>query len=468
MRETLAMTKTSFWTEDKQKLLFVLTAGIFFFYWAVIQPFNVSPDELMRYQVCQYIYEYHGLPQGGDPAIRDAVWGYSYAFFPFLASMVGAVFMWITSLFSTEPMVLVMAARMVSVLCGMGTAWFCLGIGEQIWRERQYKWMFTIFVTLLPQVSYLFSYINNDSLAILSTAIIIDGWLKGLRTGWNWRSCLQLATGIILCALSYYNAYGVILASILLFGVCLFQSLRKKNREAKLLQKGVVIAAIVLAGISWWFIRNGILYDGDILGMRTSEVYSELYGIESIKPSMRYTPKGAGESLLGMLFYGGWLKVTAMSFVGCFGYMSIPLKLWMYLSYGAVVLAGLVGAAIYLVQHWHVERKNGLFLVGMLVTAVVPNVLNLIHSYTIDFEPQGRYSMPMLLPLMYFVTMGWRGIFRRVQQKAMKNGRQRDGITRWGYGLLLLAWVLGGLASGFWIFPMGLKANGYQLAIFGG
>lgn len=461
------MTVNGFWTERRRELLFVLAAGVFFFYWARIQPFNVSPDEHMRYEVCRYIYENHALPQGGEETIRDMVWGYSYAFFPILTNMVGAVFMWAVSLFSTEFMSLVMAARMVSVLCGAGTAWFSIRIGAKVWEERRYKWMFAIFTVLLPQAAYLFSYINNDCLALLSTSIIIDAWLKGLKSAWNWKSCLQLAAGIILCALSYYNAYGVILASILLFGGCLLQSLRAGRREDKLLQKGTLIAALVLLGISWWFIRNGILYEGDILGLKTSEAYSELYGAADIRPSARYTPQKSGQSLLAMIFPGGWLKVTALSFVGCFGYMSIPLKLWIYLAYGAVVVAGLLGAAVSVGMHWRQERKNRPLLFAMLLTAILPNVLNLIHSYTVDFEPQGRYSMPMLLPLMYFVVMGWRTILQGLENRFQKHRRkqaqhwgrgqgQKNGIALWGVGLLSLLWILSVLYCGFWVFPVGI------------
>lgn len=35
---------------------------------------------------------------------------------------------------------------------------------------------------------------------------------------------------------------------------------------------------------------------------------------------------------------------------------------------------------------------------------LIPNYLNAYYSYSSDFQPQGRYSMPMLIPLMYFVT----------------------------------------------------------------
>lgn len=388
----------------------------------------------MRYWINKFIYVNHSLPHGGDPVIRDAVWGYSYAFFPILVNIIGTVFMTIVSWFSQGKFVLLMAARMVSVLCGVGMAWFCLRIGEKIWKRREFKWLFAIFATLMPQSIYLFSYINNDCMALLATAMIIYSWLLGLEENWSYKSCILMAAGIILCALSYYNAYGVILASMLLLGGCLINSWRDKEKRGKLLKRGLLIAVIVLVGISWWFIRNYMLYDGDMLGLTTSEAYSEKYAIDSIKPSNRVTPANMGQSLWYMFFEGGWLRLTAKSFFGCFGYVSIPLKLWMYLAYAIITGLGLAGLCFGLRKgKKESETKRIYFIPALLLTAVIPNILNIAHSYYVDFQPQGRYSMPMLIPFMCFITWGWEAAARRFRSEKAR---------KW------LAWGI----SIFWIF----------------
>ena len=55
--------KRSFYSE----IIFVFFMFIFFVCWAIVQPFNSAPDEEMRYQICQYIFNNGCLPQGGDP-----------------------------------------------------------------------------------------------------------------------------------------------------------------------------------------------------------------------------------------------------------------------------------------------------------------------------------------------------------------------------------------------------------------
>ena len=74
------------------ELLFLAAIFVFLFLWAAVQPFDTSPDERMRYDIVKYLVEYGKLPHGGDPAIRDANWGISYAFNPILAYMIMAVF----------------------------------------------------------------------------------------------------------------------------------------------------------------------------------------------------------------------------------------------------------------------------------------------------------------------------------------------------------------------------------------
>ncbi len=396
--------------ERTKEMVFLTLIGVFIFSWAVIQPLNVSPDEHMRYRICQYIYENHTLPVGGDPAIRDQIWGYSYAFFPILSQIIGALFMTVASWFSRDAFVLLMAARMVSVLCGVGMAWFTMKIGEKLWKRPLHKWLFTIFVTLLPQCVFLFSYINNDSLALLATSMIIYSWLLGQETSWSIKSSILLAVGIILCALSYYNAYGVILASILLFAGHILLNRKDRAQRERLLKMGLLTAAIVIAGISWWFIRSYLLYDGDFLGLTISENYSQKYAIDSIKPSNRQTPCRLGQSLPDMLLSSNWFVMTVISFIGCFGYVSISLKNWMYLCYALIVAIGVAACVINTIlrssaRKAHQEKR--LFIGALLLTAIIPNLLSIAHSYCIDYQPQGRYSMSMLIPLMYFVTNGW-------------------------------------------------------------
>ena len=80
--------------EKTEIFIFVFLAFILLTTWAMTQPFNSGPDEQMRYYVADYIYKHHGaLPGGDDPAVRNKVWGISYAYYPVVSYMVSALFM---------------------------------------------------------------------------------------------------------------------------------------------------------------------------------------------------------------------------------------------------------------------------------------------------------------------------------------------------------------------------------------
>ena len=59
----------------------------------------------------------------------------------------------------------------------------------------------------------------------------------------------------------------------------------------------------------------------------------------------------------------------------------------------------------------------GLFNWCMLIAMIIPNVLNLVYSYSSDYQTQGRYSLPMLIPLAYFVTSGLSVLLRPLKKK---------------------------------------------------
>lgn len=435
--------------ERTWEILFLGFLFCFYMGWAYVMPFNSCPDEAMRYQVAEYIYANGKLPHGADPSIINPIWGFSYAFYPMLAYMIGAVFMKITSIFTTDPAWLVLAARMVSVLCGIGMAAFTIKIGKKIFKGWQ-ALLFITIVVLLPQSVYMFTYVNTDALALFSISMIVYMWIKGLESGWELKYCVGLSIGISICALSYYNAYGFILCSILLFGLSILLCYEKKWDYQTMLKKGLIVSAIVLALIGWWFVRNYILYDGDMLGLNITNYYGELYAQDGMKPSQRAlrTPQAIGMSVWDMLTKGyngapdSWLDIASSSFIGCFGYMTLFLSKKITTGYWMVLVTGIFGSLIHLKENYTLTkegrlRKEGLFNWCMLIALIIPNVLNIYNSYTSDYQAQGRYSLPMLIPLAYFVTKGWNDLLTGV----VKKKTVRDAIMI-GISVIFLVLVL--------------------------
>ena len=119
----------------------IIAAGFFIFfaigfYCACHLGMNHAPDEYMRYDLCEYIYTHNKLPIGNEPELIDNIWGFSYAFTPYLIQCLSVVFMKLASLFSTEPATLLIAARIPSVLAYALGFVFAYRIGCELLSDR--------------------------------------------------------------------------------------------------------------------------------------------------------------------------------------------------------------------------------------------------------------------------------------------------------------------------------------------
>lgn len=399
------------------KILFVICIFILALTLAIILPNNSAPDEGMKMDICKYIADNGKIPHGGDEAVRNPLWGISYAFQPILSYIIAGGFIKIASLFTQDLHIYYIAARLVSVLCYTIMSIFVIKIGEKLFKRKSTKWIFILLTTLLPQVTYLGSYLNNDSLALLSIAIIIYSWIIGLENKWNIKSCVSLAIGIGLCALSYYNSYGFILTSVLIFIVS--YKINKKIDIKDFLKKGIIITVISILLCGWWFIRSAIIYNGDFLGLRITEEYAEKYAKEELKPSNRKTPANTGTSLSNMLFERQWIKLTLKSFIGVFGYMSVYMGIKFYATYISIFVIGILGCflkfdKIKVIKRLKNAKEKILLEVTLILNILISIALSIIYSFYSDFQPQGRYIMPMLIPFMYFVALGIENIIEKL------------------------------------------------------
>jgi len=379
------------------------------------QPFGNPPDEFNRYLIPQYIAEHNELPNGFEESIRIPGYGFSYAFQPILPYMIQGYSMRLAGHFTQNPDTLFYTARLVNFLFGLVMAVFVRLLSQKWFRDRRLQWFFCFLTVFLPQSFFLHTYVNTDSCCMMSIAVMLYGLTCCLQDHFRFRSCLILSAGIIICALSYYNAYCFILSSILLF-MAHYLSLQKGRLRLDwkpFLQKGLFISGLVLLGIGWWFVRSYILYDGDFLGMRTRQLCGELYGNPDMR--MHITYQSSGASILSMLSQSNFLVLSLNSFICMYGPMSLDTAMWIYRFYKFLFLIGILGIILPLSRFGHngkgidfTDRRilNGFFHANMALCILVPFVLSVIYSYGTDYQPQGRYLMPALIPLCYYCVRG--------------------------------------------------------------
>lgn len=402
------------------EIIFIIFCFIMFTLWSIVQPFNSCPDELMRYDVIKYVFYYNKLPHGGDPLIINKIWGFSYAFLPYLSGLISVLFMKFLSIFTTNERALILAARMAVVCFGTVTVYYVIKIANKCFKDK-YKWLFIILICCLPQFVFLSSYMNNDMLALLSIAMMIYYWIEGYEKKWDIKTNIGLAIAVSICLLSYYNAYTFILFSIVFF---IWSNIYNKEDKSTIFKRFMTVTIIVFILSGWWFIRNGILYHGDFIGMSTMDQYSNIYAMEEIKPINRLTPLKQGVSVLFMLFNMNWLKETYLSFIGRFGYMNIPIYGWMYLFYTIIIFVGLIFFAFKAFELKKKKDNKYVFYICIALAGIITILLSIYRSYKVDLQPQGRYVIECLIPLMMFVTIGFENMCHFIGKKFRINHKK--------------------------------------------
>ncbi|MBR3600857.1 MAG: hypothetical protein IKL49_00805 [Lachnospiraceae bacterium] len=391
-------------------MILVLVACMMTF--ATIQPFGDGPDEINRFKIVEYIYKHGTLPVGDDPEVLIDGFGASYAFQPMLTYMIDGYLLRAVSVFEPTLEMRVFISRLVDVFMGLITALYVKKLGDLLFDNKKTVWFFTLAVAFLPQNMFVHTYVNTDSMGLLSIAIVLHASILGMKEEFSKKSCVELAIGIILCALSYYNCYGIVLCAILLFGAYFVKI--KSNKVSydyqNLLKKGILISVIVLLGISWWFIRNGILYDGDILALEARQICAAQTCTEPFNPYTRDTYQRLGIPLIEMVFGTDYFTLVWRSFIAMFGPMRIPTHHYIYWAFAGAFFLCVIGLLIpkkAQVLTWMNRYQKICVNVTMVIAIVIPVILALYYSYTYDFQPQGRYYLPMVIPFMYFLTIGF-------------------------------------------------------------
>lgn len=427
--------------------IFLVCLFCYYFIWTTSQPYNSCPDEAMKWDICKYIFENNKLPRGEEETIRNQIWGISYAFQPILTYMIGAGFMKVASIFTMDEFSLVVAARLVSTVSMTLAVYFVIKIADKLFKDKEiYKILFVVFIAFQPLTAFLASYINNDSTAVLATTMIIYLWILGLESNWKTKHCVLLGLAIGFCALTYYNAYGYILCSIIL---CLVSVTSNKMKSKDIWQKVLIVGLVAFAFAGWWFIRNAVMYNGDILGITAQNECGDKYALDKFKPSTRMTVQKEGSSLIYMLFRMKWIVITALSFVGIFGYHSIVMSHKIYFCYLVIWVVGIVGVLMKFKELfvYKKEEKNKYLLNYIFVVSIIiPILLSMYYSYASDFQPQGRYIMGIIVPFTYFLVTG----IQAVLEKFIKSEKIRNVII---IALMLLIIVISFKAIFAYVIP---------------
>lgn len=398
---------------------FIFLVGCFVYYamW-IIKPLNYGPDEHMRYAVSRFFFENNRLPIGKE--LVNSVWGFSYALFPtMLCSVLDYIPMKIAALFTTNWFYILLAARMVSVCCATLTVYFTVKASKQVFKNPT-RWIMISVVAALPQFAFLGSYVNNDICAMLGISIVLYAWTLAINNNWSFKNAFVLSVGMAICAMSYYNSYVWVLASIFIYFITYFYQNKKDYKGFVRLSAFIVVVTLVLMG--YLFARHLYLYH-DLLGFKVSREYAAIYADEAFKPENRGNPSNLGYSLWHMLFDMGWLSSTYRSFIGFFGPMAYPLNNNVYRFYTLFFIVAFIGFVYFVfklianAKHQKPTLDWVVFYISLAFCGVMAVALSMYNSYFSDYQPQGRYCFPLLPALAIFVAKGFETLISLIKSE---------------------------------------------------
>jgi 4-amino-4-deoxy-L-arabinose transferase-like glycosyltransferase len=393
---------------SRQERLALATLAFFAFVnallWSLTLAPGRSPDEMSHLGVVLFEAEHGRIPElGVDDAAATyarAPDGQFYPYYPYsaqpgLAYLIDAA---AVRLSGARGEAAVHAARLPGVcyaaLLPLAVFWGAL----RMTRRRDAAWLAAALSAIWPQVTFLFSYVNNDGLTVLLSALAIGSWYAGLESEWRLRDVLRTAALAGLLLANKPNGFLVAAGSIAALGTM---------RPPRVLQRAIAALLALLVSGGWWYLIAWQRYGSDLFGYRRSaEALQRLHGVW---PSARHDGIGFVQLLAGTTprFPESWFLVTARSSFGVFGRMSLFLSPAEYAVVLLFVIAGAAGLLRAFGSRPAAVDRRRMYLHG--VTALVSAALVFAAAYrswAVDYQAQGRHLFPALLPFFALLALG--------------------------------------------------------------
>ena len=367
-------------------------------------PFYLNPDEYHTLSAVNYYFSHFMPPDMRDPAIIDsyAIYGTTrhseWTLFYFLTAKIGQFF--------ADPIIRVRFFTTVT---------FCIMAGIALKNVKK-NWALSAMLLLTPQVWYLFSYCTSDSLDFFMSFLCMYEVMKKdsmLNRVLDEPFCKKQLLYMALLGLLFVQPlwgkptfYVVLIFIFLILLIRLFYT--PKTERKVLLYKYLGILGFTLGIFAIRYMITDFPYYGLFGKYRVYMDMMEQTALPGYKLStpaleraysMSFMEKGVtlGELLTGFDFN----KNLFRTFAGFFGSYAFGARDWYYMAIAVLYLAIL---AYLLVQAFRKRDSQTWWEIGAAALSMfIQYALIVYNAWVVDFQPQGRYLLPILFYTAYLI-----------------------------------------------------------------
>lgn len=286
----------------------------------------------------------------------------------------------------------------------------CSIVIKNIWRE---SWLAVCSIAT-PQLCYIFSYATSDAWDYFCSFLLIyqvtaknSSLNKALGNPDRKKRYAELALFSILSALVFMGKTNYYVVLLLAFIVFLFKLIEADSFVRKRLMKDYMflLAVFVVAFMTRYSIN---LYYYGFDQKEISAQVSEMRAEYSYKSSTAAEDRNAGlqlkergVSLKELCDNYNFLGISYKSFCGVYGWMEY------YSENSYYIVLGIGYTMLFLLLIFNILNLCANEEVEFLVVAIIilaSIIASMYHSWTGDYQPQGRYLLPDLIVMGYLIS----------------------------------------------------------------
>lgn len=364
--------------------------------WSSGIAFNSAPDESTHFFLLEFLNKFHTLPASSEPheALTGLISGHTwqrgefwYHGLPFPHIMGALLTTKIGSWFLPADL-LYLGARSFNWLLGAVFVCALFRTARAVGCSILIAALIATSIALIPQVTFVFSYLNSDGYGLASIALLISTTFDYINSPTRKRAMyLGLTIGLMMLAKLYF------LPALVFAAVTLAVNRVFNNRQVLSHLPTILIAALIIATPMLFIVY---LKYGEVSGISGQ---MDFVAMHKLNPAAGYGTCYflCTDAVLNTKNLLPWLHLTFASYFSVTGWMNIFIAK-SYYSTAAGLFLFLIGAALYQIhpvsrtESWKEITINYILPIVMII-GLYPAItlLSLIASQNSLPQPQGRY-----------------------------------------------------------------------------